>query len=245
MFIGLGTVVNVVAIVIGTLVGLLLGQRLSPHSRELVTQVLGLVTMVIGGMSVVSGMSAAFADEVGANARLLVVLGALLIGGLIGSALRLELRLDQGAEWLRERFASQTEESTFVEAAVTATLVFCVGPLAILGSLSDGLNLGAEQLLVKSVMDGFAAIAFASSLGIGVMVAAVAVGLYQGTLTLLGLVAGNFLSAAHVDALTVSGGIILLGLGFRLAGIKAIPVGDLLPALVVAPLLVQIVGMVR
>jgi len=156
-----------------------------------------------------------------------------------------EQRLDDGAEWLRERFAGRSDESTFVEGAVTATLVFCVGPLSILGSLSDGLGQGAEQLLVKSVMDGFAAIAFASSLGIGVMVAALAVAVYQGSLTLLGMAVGNFLPAGHIDALTAAGGIILLGLGFRLAGIKAIPVGDLLPALVAAPLLVALVGLVR
>ncbi len=245
MFIGVGTVVNIVAIVAGSLVGLLLGHRLPVRSRDLVTQVLGLVTLVIGGMSVASGMSAAFAEVVGGDARLLVVLGALLIGGLLGSAMKLELRLDHGAEWLRERFASRSEGSRFVEGAVTATLVFCVGPLAILGSLSDGLGHGAEQLLVKSVMDGFAAIAFASSLGIGVMVSALAVGVYQGALTLVGMVAGNFLPAGHIDALTVTGGVILLGLGIRLAGIKPIPVGDLLPALVMAPLLAQLVGMVR
>lgn len=245
MVIGMGTVVNVVAVVIGTLVGLVLGHRLPQRSRDLVTQVLGLITLVIGGMSVAAGMSDAFAAEVGADARLLVVLGALLFGGLAGSALRVEQRLDDGAEWLRERFAGRSDESTFVEGAVTATLVFCVGPLSILGSLSDGLGQGAEQLLVKSVMDGFAAIAFASSLGIGVMVAALAVAVYQGSLTLLGMAVGNFLPAGHIDALTAAGGIILLGLGFRLAGIKAIPVGDLLPALVAAPVLVALVGLVR
>ena len=245
MFAGAGTLVNIVAIVVGSAAGLVVGHRLPARSRDLVTQVLGLVTLVIGGMSVAGGMSQAFAAEVGADARLLVVLGALLLGALLGSAMRLEQRLDHGAEWLRGRFATHSEANTFVEGAVTATLVFCVGPLAILGSLSDGLGHGAEQLMVKSVMDGFAAVAFASSLGIGVMVSAVAVGVYQGALTLVGMVAGNFLPAGHIDALTVTGGVILLGLGVRLAGIKPIPVGDLLPALVVAPLLVQVVGMVR
>lgn len=245
MFAGAGTLVNIVAIVVGSAAGLVVGHRLPARSRDLVTQVLGLVTLVIGGMSVAGGMSAAFAAEVGADARLLVVLGALLLGALLGSAMRLEQRLDHGAEWLRERFATHSEANTFVEGAVTATLVFCVGPLAILGALSDGLGHGAEQLMVKSVMDGFAAVAFASSLGIGVMVSAVAVGVYQGALTLVGMVAGNFLPAGQIDALTVTGGVILLGLGVRLAGIKPIPVGDLLPALLVAPLLVQVVGMVR
>src|SRR5207344_311164 len=114
----------------------------------------------LGGRAVESGISAALAAEVGTDARLLVVLGALLIGGIIGSLLQIEKRLDGGAQLLHDRFASRTEGSRFVEGAVTSTLVFCVGPLSILGSLSDGLGHGSEQLLVKAVMDGFAAIAF-------------------------------------------------------------------------------------
>lgn len=245
MFIGLGTVVNMVAVVIGSGIGVLVGHRLPNRTRELVTQTLGLITLVIGASSVASGMSVAFADEVGTNIRLLVVLGSLLIGGIIGSLAQIEHRLDRGAQLLHDRFAAHSEGSTFVEGAVTATLVFCVGPLSILGSLSDGLGHGSEQLLVKSVMDGFAAIAFASSLGIGVMASVIAVGAYQGVLTLLGFALGNFLPASHVDALGATGGVILLGLGFRLAGIRQIPVGDLLPALVIAPLLVAAIGFFR
>ncbi len=245
MFIGFGTVVNVVAVVIGSTVGVLVGHRLPHQTRELVTQILGLFTLVIGASSVASGMSEAFAEAVGSQARLLVVLGALLIGGIVGSLLQIERRLDRGAELLHDRFAARSEGSTFVEGAVTSTLVFCVGPLSILGSLSDGLGQGSEQLLVKSVMDGFAAIAFASSLGIGVMASVLPLAVYQGLLTLLGFALGNFLPIAQIDALGATGGVILLGLGFRLAGIKQIPVGDLLPALVLAPLLVAAVGLFR
>lgn len=245
MFIGFGTVVNVVAVVIGATVGVLVGHRLPQQTRELVTQILGLFTLVIGASSVASGMSAAFAEAVGPQARLLIVLGALLIGGIAGSLLQLERRLDRGAELLHDRFAARSEGSTFVEGAVTSTLVFCVGPLSILGSLSDGLGHGSEQLLVKSVMDGFAAIAFASSLGIGVMASVIPLAIYQGLLTLLGFALGNFLPVAQIDALGAAGGVILLGLGIRLAGIKPIPVGDLLPALVLAPLLVAAVGWFR
>ncbi len=243
MFIGFGTAVNVVAVVVGSSLGVLLGHRLPERTRELVTQVLGLITLVIGASSIASGMSAEFAAAVGADARLLVVLGSLLVGGILGSLAQLEHRLDRGAKLLHDRFAARSEGSTFVEGAVTATLVFCVGPLAILGALSDGLGQGAEQLLVKSMMDGFAAIAFASSLGIGVMASVLPLAVYQGVLTLLGFSLGNFLAPAQVHALGATGGVILLGLGFRLAGIRQIPVGDLLPALVVAPLLVAAVGM--
>ena len=242
MFIGAGTAINVATVVIGTLIGLAAGHRFPVRSRELVTQVLGLVTLVIGGLSVADGMSEAFAAEVGAGARLLVVLGALLIGGLLGSALRLEERLDGAADWLRSRIAREADQATFIEAAVTATLIFCVGPLAIIGSISDGLGNGAEQLIVKAVMDGFAAIAFAATLGVGVMASVIPLVIYQGAITALGWWLGDFMPAAHVDALTATGGVILLGLGFRLSGIKQIQIGDLLPALIVAPLLTAGVG---
>ncbi|MBK9696822.1 MAG: DUF554 domain-containing protein [Propionibacteriaceae bacterium] len=244
MFIGAGTVINVVTVVVGSLLGLAIGHRLPERTRSLVTQILGLISLVIGAQSIASGLSDAFAAEVGPNARLLVVLGSLLIGGLIGSAIRLEDRLDGSAAWLRSRFAQGADESTFIEAAVTATLIFCVGPLSILGSLSDGLGNGADQLIVKATMDGFASIAFASSLGIGVIFSVIPMLLYQGSLTLVGLWLGNFLPPGQLDALTATGGVILLGLGFRLSGIKQVPIGDLLPALVVAPLLTALVGLI-
>jgi uncharacterized membrane protein YqgA involved in biofilm formation len=124
-------------------------------------------------------------------------------------------------------------------------LVFCVGPLTILGSLSDGLGLGAQQLILKSVLDGFAAIAFAASLGPGVMASVVAVAVIQGSLTGVGFMAGDLLPAAHLAAITATGGLLLAGVGFRLLQLKLMPVGNLLPALVVAPLLVQLVAGLR
>lgn len=245
MFIGLGTVVNVVTVVVGSLVGLLLGHRIPDRTRETVTSVLGLVTLLIGGLSAVSVTSTALAGATGPGAPMLIVLGSLLVGAIAGTGWRLEDRLEAGGEWIRRRFTKEGDASTFVDGFVTATLLFCVGPLAILGSLSDGLGKGADQLLVKSVMDGFAAMAFASTLGIGVMFAAGAVLLYQGALTLVGVLAGSFLPTAHIDALTATGGLILVALGIRLLKLKPIPVGDLLPALVLAPLLVQLVATIR
>ena len=242
MFIGAGTAINVVTVVVGSLIGIAVGHRLPVRTRDLVTQILGLISLVIGGLSIADGMSQAFADEVGAGSRLLVVLGALLIGGLAGSALRLEERLDGAADWLRGKVARESDQATFIEAAVTATLIFCVGPLSIVGSISDGLGNGAEQLVVKAVMDGFASVAFAASLGIGVMASVIPMILYQGGLTLLGFWLGDFLPQAQIDSLTATGGVILLGLGFRLSGIKHVPIGDLLPALLVAPLLTAAVG---
>lgn len=243
MFIGIGTAVNVATVVIGALLGIALGNRIPERTQETVTSVLGLFTLVIGGLSVVSMNSEALAGAVGSWA-MIIVLASLLVGALVGSWLRVEDRLEQGAAWLRGRFSQTGDASRFVDGLVTSTIVFCVGPLAILGSLSDGLGRGAEQLLVKSTLDGFAAMAFASTLGWGVLASAGAVAVIQGSLTAVGYFAGDVLSAAQVDALTAAGGVILLGLGLRLLNIRQVPVGDLLPALLVAPPLVWLVTVI-
>ncbi|MDR2373514.1 MAG: DUF554 domain-containing protein [Bifidobacteriaceae bacterium] len=245
MFRGAGTVINIVAVLAGSGLGLALGNRFPERTRTLVTQCLGLFTIVLGAMAIADGLSPALTEEVGAQAPMLIVLGALLVGAVLGSLARLEERIGAGAEWLRRKLARGAEPGRFSEGLVTATLLFCVGPLSILGSLSDGLGRGAEQLIVKSVLDGFAAVAFASTLGVGVAFSVLPLALYQGSLTLLGLGLGEFLSAGQVDALGAAGGVILLGLGIRLAGLKKIAVADLLPALVFAPLLAWLVGLGR
>lgn len=244
MFIGFGTVANMVTVAVGALLGLFLGNRMPERTRSTVTDVLGLVTIVLGVQSALTVASAPLRAEVGSGG-VLIMLGALLLGALTGSALRIEDRLESGAEWLRRRFAGTGEAGTFVDAVVTPTLLFCVGPLTILGSLSDGLGRGADQLLVKSVLDGFAAMAFASTLGWGVLFSAGAVGLVQGSLTLAGYLFGNLFTAGQIDALSATGGVILIALGLRLLRVRQIPVGDLLPALVFAPLIVSAVSAFR
>lgn len=245
MFIGLGTVTNVVTVAVGASLGLLLGDRIPERTRDTITDVLGLITLVLGVGSALTMSSEALTTAVGPGAPMLIVLGSLLLGALLGSGLRVEDALEAGAERLRRRFAGPGDAGTFVDAIVTPTLLFCVGPLTILGSLSDGLGRGADQLLVKSVLDGFAAIAFASSLGWGVLFSAVAVGILQGGLTLAAFLLGDLFTTAQIDALTATGGVMLIALGLRLLKVKAIPVGDLLPALAVAPLLVSLVATLR
>lgn len=245
MFPGFGTLVNVVTVLVGSAIGLLLGHRLPERTRDTVTDALGLVTLLIGGLSAVEVTSAVLSDAVGGSAPVLIVLGALLVGGIVGSLADIERRLEGLGARLQRRFQARGSQTRFVEAFVSSSLVFCVGPLTILGSLSDGLGLGAQQLLLKSTLDGFAAIAFAASLGVGVMASALAVGAIQGALTLVGVVIGDFLPAAHLAAITATGGLLLVGVGLRLLKIKSVPVGNLLPALVVAPLLVQLVAVLR
>jgi uncharacterized protein len=151
--------------------------------------------------------------------------------------MQLEKKLDLFGENLRRKFRASSE-GTFVEGFVSASLLFVIGPLAILGSVSDGMSQGLDQLLLKSALDFFAAMAFASSLGWGVAASAIPVAIYQGFWTVIGFFLGEILSTTQVQAMTIAGGLMLVGIGLRLLGIKRIAVANLLPALVTAPLIV-------
>ena len=240
MFPGIGTVINIISIVAGASLGILIGHRISAKVRTLLTDVLGLATLLGAASALIPMWSQRYITSLPQGWSLLVILGALLIGGLIGSALQLEDRLDRLGENLRQRFRA-SKESPFVEGFVTASLLFAIGPLAILGSISDGMSNGIDQLILKSSLDFFAATAFASSLGWGVAVAALPVALYQGFWTLIGLGLGEILQGYQVDAMTAVGGVLLLGIGMRLLNFKHVAVGNLLPALAVAPLLAMLV----
>jgi uncharacterized membrane protein YqgA involved in biofilm formation len=177
----------------------------------------------------------------------LIVLGSLILGGITGSYWRLEDRFENIGKKLKKSLKKRikSKDENFVEGFVSASLLFVVGPLAILGSISDGLGNGIEQLALKSSLDFFASIAFAASLGIGVTFSALAVGVYQGLFTILGFGLGDVLNEAQVIALTATGGLLLVGVSFRLLRIKQLPVADLLPALFYAPILVALVTALR
>ena len=240
MFPGIGTLINVVAIVGGAGLGIFVGHRLKIKTRTLLTDVLGLATILGAASALIPLWSARYVESLPTGWPLLVVLGSLIFGGLIGSAFGLEDRLDHLGENLRRKFKA-SKESPFVEGFVSASLLFAIGPLAILGSISDGMSNGVDQLLLKSTLDFFAAMAFASSLGWGVAVAAIPVALYQGFWTVIGLALGEVLSGYQVDAMTIVGGVLLIGIGLRLLNIKQVAVGNLLPALAIAPLLAMLV----
>lgn len=253
-FVGLGTVLNVAAIVIGSLAGMAIGHRLPQRTREVVTDALGLITLLLAAISAAAVLDPSLVAAVGSGGAILVVLGALVLGGIGGSLLQIETRLGGLAgtfqTWLSRRSGSEggtdhAARERFIEGWLTATLLFCVGPLAILGALSDGLGSGIDQLAVKSVMDGFAAMAFAASFGVGVLLSAAAVAVVQGLLTLAGYVLGQVVPPAPIAALTAVGGLLLVGIALRLLRIREIPVGDLLPAVVLAPLLTALVMALR
>lgn len=245
---GAGTLLNVATVLVGSGIGVLLGNRLPDRTRDVVTDGLGLVTLLVAATSAMAVRDPDLSAAVGTSAPILIVLGSLLLGGVTGSLLRLEDRLESLGEAIRRRVPrgrGGTDRERFVEGFVAASLLFCVGPLTILGSLDDGLGRGIDKLALKSVLDGFASVAFAASLGWGVAASALVVLVVQGTLTLLGALLGDLLPPAHLAALTATGGLLLVGVGLRLLRVRAVPVADLLPALVVAPLLVALVVALR
>lgn len=246
---GLGTIVNVVAVLVGAGAGVLIGHRLPDRTRTTVTDALGLVTLVVGALNVGAIGDDAFRDAVGKSWTLLVVLGALVVGGVAGSLLGVEQRLGRIGGRLQTRLSRGRgigeSRERFIEGFVSASLLFCVGPLAILGSLSDGLGNGTDQLFLKSALDLFAAVAFAASLGWGVAASAITVAVFQGGITVLGVALGSFLPDALVSSITATGGVLLLGIGLRLLQIRQVAVADLLPALLAAPLLTAVIDALR
>lgn len=252
MIIGMGTAINVLTVIVGSALGLIIGHRLPERTRSLITDALGLVTLLIAADAALEVANVDLTDAIGSSAPTLVVLGSLVIGGLIGSGLRIEQRLESFGGWLQQTLsrlpgsaASAESRERFIEGYVTSSLVFCVGPLTILGSINEGLGNGPDQILLKAMLDGFASLAFAASFGIGVMASALSVAVVQGSLTALGFALGSFMPDAHLLALTATGGLILVGVALRLLNIRAIQVGDLLPALIVAPLLTQLAIVVQ
>ena len=230
--------INVIAILIGTVTGKIAGKRFSERTRNLLTDILGIITLISAASALMSLWDSAFVSILPNGGPILVILAALILGGLLGSFLNLEMRLENLGSSLKRRF--DTGESSFVEGFVTASLLFVIGPLAILGSISDGMSTGVEQLLLKSTLDFFASIAFAAALGWGVAFSAIPVALYQGLWTLVGLALGSVLLDYQVVAMTATGGVLLIGIGLKLLRIKDIAIGNLLPALALAPIIAAV-----
>jgi len=225
-----GTIINVVAILVGGILGLFLGSRLPERVRQTVVAGLGLFTLAFG-----------FKLFMGTN-NALAVLGALLIGVLLGEWMQIDLGLQRLGAWLETRFSRKNSgepDSRFVRGFVTASLVFCVGPMAILGAIQDGLAGDYQTLVVKSILDGFGALAFASSLGIGVLFSAGIVLIYQGAISLLAVQVQSVVTDAMMVEMSAVGGILLLAIAISsLLEIKKLRTGNFLPALLIAPLMV-------
>ena len=222
-----GTVINVITVVAGGTLGALLGERLPSRIRHIIMQGVGLVTLAVG-------MSMALTTN-----NFVLVLVSIVIGGILGEWWRLEERLDEAGKWLEAKAARFPflARGDFTKGFVTASLVFCVGPMTILGSIQDGLSGDYTLLAIKSVLDGFAALAFAASMGMGATFSAITVLVYQGILTLGASLFENILTDAMITEMTATGGVMILGIGLLLLEIKRVRVANFLPALAIAPLL--------
>ena len=236
MFIGSGTLINVIAVLIGSTIGVFIAHRLNERIRDVVTDGLGLATGMIAVLTTAAITNPLLSQTLGSGRPVLIVLASVVVGGMLGTAMRIEERLEAFGDRLKARFSGK-DGSRFTEGFVAASLLFCVGAMSVLGPITDGLGGGNEILVLKSTLDFFASIAFASVFGWGVAASAVTILLFQGSLTLLGFALGNFMSEVQVLMLTATGGLLLLAISLRLLNLKQIPVGNMLPALIIAPLL--------
>jgi uncharacterized protein len=227
-----GTLINVGTVLAGTAVGTLLGGRLPERVRETVLHALGLVTVLVGVGQGLAAFRPPLTEAVGDGA-VLVVMGSVLVGGVVGELIAIERGLDRLGEALKARFGRG--QARFTEGFVVASLVFCVGPLTILGSIQDGLTGDYQLLAVKSMLDGFAALAFASALGWGVGFSVLVILVYQGGLTLGASALAEAFSGAMIAAMSATGGILILGIALRLLDLRRVRVANLLPALIIAP----------
>ncbi len=232
----IGTILNAMAILIGGGLGTMFGERLAPRLRESVMVGLGLFTLLIG-------FKMAFETQ-----NSLVVLGGVLLGGLLGEWWCLEEQLRRLGSWLEARVSrSNTEEGTakFIRGFMSASLVFCVGPMAILGSIQNGLTGNFQLLAIKSVLDGFASLAFAASTGIGVIFSAIMILVYQGALSLLAGQAQAVLTQPMIREMTAAGGLLIVGIGIGpMLELRPIRVANFLPALVITPLIVAVLHLI-
>ena len=231
-----GTLLNIATVIMGGVIGLIFGARIPDKLKTTVISGMGLFVAAMGLQMFLK------------TENPLIVLGSLLIGTLLGEWWRIEDGLQNLGRYLEQRFSrSENDESNkFVRGFLTASLLFCVGPLTILGSIHDGLTGDYNLLAVKSVLDGFASLAFASTLGVGVMFSTIIILIYQGGISLLAGQLNAIVTPSMMNELTATGGVILLGLSISsLLEIKKISVGNMLPALGVAPLVVWVLNVIQ
>ena len=236
-----GTLLNVATVLLGTLIGVLIGSRMPARMQSSLITGLGIFTLLI---AVAMGLRI-FTDPAVRPGDDLAVLAAVLAGVVIGELLRLHDRLEALGAWFQARLARGSEPSRVAEAFVTASLVFCVGPLTILGSLENGLTGDIRLLAVKSLLDGVASIAFAAALGPGVALSAITVLVVQGGIAGFAFLLSDVMDAATILAITAAGGVILIGVALRLLELKPVRVASFLPALLLAPIFVRIAEAVR
>jgi uncharacterized membrane protein YqgA involved in biofilm formation len=236
-----GTLLNAAAVVIGATLGLIVAGRFSARIRESLTTGIGLFTLAIGASMALP----VFSDPAAAIGDSLVVLASILAGAVIGEAARIQDGLEGLGGWFERRLAREGRPSRVAEAFVTTSLVFCVGPLTILGALDNGLRGDATLLATKSILDGVSSIAFAAALGPGVYLATATILVVQGTIAGAAFLLRDVLDPRTILVTTAVGGVILLGMALRLLELKPIRVASFLPALLLAPILMRVADAIR
>jgi uncharacterized protein len=236
-----GTLLNVATVLAGTVIGVFAGSRMPARMQESLVTGLGLFTLLIGasmGLRIFTDAAARPGDD-------LAVLAAVLLGVGIGEVLRLHDGLEWLGGWFQRRLVRGERPSRIAEGFVTASLVFCVGPLTILGSLENGLTGDIRLLAIKSLLDGVASIAFAAALGWGVALSALTVLVVQGGIAGFAFLLRDVMDGPTILAITAAGGVILLGVALRLLALKPVRVANFLPALLLAPIFVRVADGVR
>jgi len=223
-----GTLVNTTTVILGSGIGLWAGHRLPENIKRIVLQAMGLVTILLG-------IQMALKTE-----SVLILIGSLVLGGITGELLKIEEALEEVGEYLKKKVKS--ESGNFVLGFVSASLLFCVGPMTVVGSLEDGLFGKADLLYIKSVLDGFASLILSSGLGIGVLFSFLTVLIFQGSLTLLGNQLEFILREDIITEMSAAGGLLIVGIGLQLLEIKKIKVANLLPTLIYAVILAYLKG---
>jgi hypothetical protein len=226
-----GTFINILTVLVGSLLGLALRSKLPDQYKAILLQVIGLLTLVIG-------MQMALKTE-----EILIMMTALILGGLTGQFLKIDNKIEIFASEIKKRFASENN-SLFSEGFITASIIFCVGPMTILGSINDGLKGDYELLAIKSVLDGFTSIALAASFGIGVLFSIFTILLIQGGISLTAFYADQFLNEIMINEMTAVGGILILAIGLMILNIKNIKVATLLPALLYSPIFIYLKNLI-
>jgi uncharacterized membrane protein YqgA involved in biofilm formation len=223
---GLGTLINTATVLIGGSVGLIIGDRIPDRIRTIVVQVIGLVTLGLGLSDVLKTHNMVFP------------LVGMVLGGIVGELLAIERRLEGLGEVIRRRFARNQEPGRFVNGFVTATLLFCIGPLTILGAMQDATGETPQLYIIKGTLDGFMNVVFGAIYGVGAVFSALSIFVVQGSLTLGGSALDNLLNDRMRIELFSAGGFAVMAIGLNLLEIKKIRLGSLLPGLVITPLLV-------
>lgn len=229
--IGTGTIVNTAVIIAGGALGLLIKKGIPQRMKDTIMQGIGLAVLMVGLSGALQGLYKVIAGGKLDRQYIMLMIFSLVIGGVSGELINIEDRLEKLGDWLKNKFSKGS--GNFTQGFVTASLIYCIGAMAIVGSLEDGLTGNANTLFAKSILDGVSSVIFSASLGVGVLFSSLPVFIYQGAITLAAGVIKPFLTDVTISQMSLVGSVLIFGIGINILGIKKINVANLLPAIFV------------